>query len=80
MVLRPLLAGFLQENPHVQLELTNDEGFIDIVEKGFDAGVRMGESLHRDMVAVPWAVRSPSRWSLHPNTCGGFLRPAIRMN
>jgi DNA-binding transcriptional LysR family regulator len=53
MVLRPLLAGFLQENPHVQLELTNDEGFIDIVEKGFDAGVRMGESLHRDMVAVP---------------------------
>lgn len=53
MVLRPLLAGFLQENPHVQLELTNDEGFVDIVEKGFDAGVRMGESLHRDMVAVP---------------------------
>jgi DNA-binding transcriptional LysR family regulator len=37
----------------VQLELTNDEGFVDIVEKGFDAGVRMGESLHRDMVAVP---------------------------
>ncbi|MFC5521081.1 LysR family transcriptional regulator [Polaromonas jejuensis] len=53
MVLRPLLAGFLQENPHVQLELTNDEGFVDIVEKGFDAGVRMGESVHRDMVAVP---------------------------
>ena len=26
---------------------------VDIVEKGFDAGVRMGESLHRDMVAVP---------------------------
>lgn len=53
MVLQPLLAGFLQENPHVQLELTNDEGFVDIVEKGFDAGVRMGESLHRDMVAIP---------------------------
>src|SRR4051812_18592786 len=53
MVLQPLLAGFLQENPHVQLELTNDEGFVDIVERGFDAGVRMGESLHRDMVAVP---------------------------
>jgi DNA-binding transcriptional LysR family regulator len=53
MVLQPMLAGFLQKNPHVHLELTNDEGFIDIVEKGFDAGVRMGESLHRDMVAVP---------------------------
>ena len=53
MVLQPMLAGFLKENPHVQLELTNDEGFVDIVEKGFDAGVRMGESLQRDMVAVP---------------------------
>jgi DNA-binding transcriptional LysR family regulator len=48
-----MLAGFLQQHPHVQLELANDEGFVDIVEKGFDAGVRMGESLHRDMVAIP---------------------------
>jgi DNA-binding transcriptional LysR family regulator len=53
MVLQPMLAGFLREHPHIQLELTNDEGFVDIVERGFDAGVRMGESLHRDMVAFP---------------------------
>jgi DNA-binding transcriptional LysR family regulator len=53
MVLQPMLAGFLRKNPNVQLELTNDEGFVDIVEGGFDAGVRMGESLHRDMVAIP---------------------------
>jgi DNA-binding transcriptional LysR family regulator len=53
LVLRPLLEGFLRENPHVQLELTNDEGFVDIVERGFDAGIRYGESVHRDMVAVP---------------------------
>ena len=53
LVLRPLLEGFLRENPHVQLELTNDEGFVDIVEKGYDAGIRYGESVHRDMVAIP---------------------------
>ena len=53
LVLRPLLEGFLRANPHVQLELTNDEGFINIVEKGFDAGIRFGESIDRDMVAVP---------------------------
>ena len=53
MVLQPLLAGFLAEHPQVQIELTNDEGFVDIVEQGFDAGVRMGESLARDMVAIP---------------------------
>jgi DNA-binding transcriptional LysR family regulator len=53
LALQPMLAGFLQEHPHVQLELTNDEGFVDIVARGFDAGVRLGESVHRDMVAVP---------------------------
>ena len=53
MVLQPMLTRFLQENPHVQLELSNDEGFVDIVERGFDAGIRMGESVQRDMVAVP---------------------------
>lgn len=53
MVLQRRLAGFLQEHPHVQIELTNDEGFVDIVEGGFDAGIRMGESVQQDMVAVP---------------------------
>ena len=53
MVLQPLLAGFLESYPDVQIELTNDEGYVDIVERGFDAGVRMGESVQKDMVAVP---------------------------
>jgi DNA-binding transcriptional LysR family regulator len=53
MVLQPILAGFLEEHPNIQLELTNDEGFVDIVERGFDAGVRLGESVHQDMIAVP---------------------------
>lgn len=73
LVVQPMLAGFLQENPHVQLELTNDEGFIDIVERGFDAGVRFGESVHRDMVAIPLGgpvevavVATPEYLRLHP--------------
>ena len=73
LVVQPLLAGFLQEHPYVQLELTNDEGFIDIVEKGFDAGVRFGESVHRDMVAIPLGgpvevavVATPEYLQRHP--------------
>ena len=73
MVLQPLLAGFLAEHPQVQIELTNDEGFVDIVEQGFDAGVRMGESLARDMVAIPLGgpvtvavVASPDYLQRHP--------------
>lgn len=53
MVLQPLLAGFLKAHPDVQVELTNDEGYVDIVERGFDAGIRLGESIQKDMVAVP---------------------------
>ena len=53
MVLQPLSAGFLKTYPDVQIELTNDEGYVDIVERGFDAGVRIGESVQKDMVAVP---------------------------
>ena len=73
MVLQPMLAGFLREHPHVQIELTNDEGFVDIVERGFDAGVRMGESVQQDMVAVPLGgpvtmvvVASPGYLKRHP--------------
>ena len=68
MVLQPVLAGFLREHPHVQLELTNDEGFVDIVERGFDAGVRLGESVQRDMVAVPLRNSGGTSYSLgsHP--------------
>lgn len=53
MVLRPLLAGFLKIYPDVQIELTNDEGYIDIVERGFDVGIRLGESVQKDMIGVP---------------------------
>ncbi len=73
LTLQPLLAGFLREHPHVQVELTNDEGFVDIVEQGFDAGVRMGESVSRDMVAIPLGgpitiavVASPDYLRRHP--------------
>lgn len=73
MVLQPLLAGFLAAHPQVQIELVNDEGFVDIVERGFDAGVRLGESLARDMVAIPLGgpiavavVASPEYLRRHP--------------
>lgn len=53
MCLQPLLAGFLRDHPEVRIEISNDEGYVDIVEKGFDAGIRLGESVQKDMIAVP---------------------------
>jgi DNA-binding transcriptional LysR family regulator len=51
--LAPLAAPFLAANPDISLELIADAARIDIVERGFDAGVRFGEDLTLDMVAVP---------------------------
>jgi len=73
MALQPLLAGFFEAHPGVQIEISNDEGYVDIVEKGFDAGIRLGESVQRDMVAVPLGgpvevaiVASPGYLRHHP--------------
>lgn len=53
LVLGPLVALFLARHPKAEVELVLDDGFVDIVEGGFDAGVRYGESLQQDMVALP---------------------------
>ena len=52
-VLTPLLTRFLAAYPSMQVELVSDDARVDIVASGFDAGVRFGESLQQDMVAVP---------------------------
>ena len=51
-VLWPRLAPVLRACPDITLELSIDHGFRDIVADGFDAGVRLGESVERDMIAV----------------------------
>lgn len=53
LVVAPLLAPFMSAYPRINVELATDDGLSDIVAKGFDAGVRFGESLAGDMIAVP---------------------------
>lgn len=51
--LGPRLGEFARRYPDITLELVIDDRFADMVEGGFDAGVRLGESLQQDMIAVP---------------------------
>lgn len=51
-VLWPRLVPVLRAYPEIHLELSIDHGFRDIAAEGFDAGVRLGESVEKDMVAV----------------------------
>ena len=50
--LAPLVVPFLACHPGVSVEIVADDGFVDVVAKGFDAGVRYGETLEQDMIAV----------------------------
>lgn len=50
--LAPLLVEFMARHPGLRVEVISEQAFVDIVAAGFDAGVRYGESLDADMIAV----------------------------
>jgi DNA-binding transcriptional LysR family regulator len=52
LVLAPMVAPFLRAFPQIDMEIVAESSFVDIVDAGFDAGVRYGEHLAQDMVAV----------------------------
>ena len=60
LVLLPLVASFLVAHPRMAVEINCDDALVDIVASGFDAGVRFGESLQADMVALP--LGAPQRF------------------
>jgi len=53
MVLWPRLTRFLRDYPDIKVELAIEHGFTDIVAGRYDAGVRLGEQVARDMIAIP---------------------------
>ncbi|WP_348533505.1 LysR family transcriptional regulator [Herbaspirillum sp. 3R11] len=68
----PILARFISAHPRVQIEIVTDDGLSDIVSAGFDAGIRFGERLAGDMIALPIGppqafvmVASPSYLAQH---------------
>lgn len=67
-----MLAGFLAAYPDIRLDLIVTDEEFDIVREGFDAGVRLGEVIEQDMIAVPvsseqrqFPVASPDYLSRH---------------
>ena len=73
LCLRPMLANFLTNYPEIKLELYVDYGFTNVVGERFDAGIRMGESISKDMIAVrigpDWrlaVVGSPAYFERNP--------------
>jgi len=51
-VFRPILTRFLAEYPDIRVDLSIDEALTNVVAEGFDAGLRLGHTLDREMIAV----------------------------
>lgn len=71
-LLEPVLATFLSAYPEISVEVAVEDGITDIIAQGFDAGIRLGETLDREMVAVKIAgdeemavVGSPAYFAAH---------------
>lgn len=62
LVLAPMVTPFLQRFPAIQLEIIAETSLIDIVAEGFDAGIRYGEHLAQDMIAI--SLGSPERYAV----------------
>ena len=72
-ILTPVVCALVEAHPEVTVEIVVDYGLTDIVAERFDAGVRLGESVEKDMIAarispeIPMAVvASPDHFRRHP--------------
>lgn len=71
-ILWPALERFLPEYPDIHVEVSVDDTLLDIVEERFDAGVRLGEQVAKDMISMPISpevrmavVGAPSYFKAH---------------
>ena len=71
ILLEPLIASFCQAFPEVEVEIAASEELVDLAAGGFDAGVRMGQFIAADMVAVRLRRPSPSWSSAAPSIYAG---------
>ena len=53
LVLPAIVPAFLTAYPDIRLEVLADDSFVDVLAAGCDAGIRYGERLEQDMIAVP---------------------------
>src|SRR6201999_3993554 len=77
LVLAPIVAPFLRAYPQIDLEIVAESSFVDIVDAGFDAGVRYGEHLAQDMIAV--LLGPPQRYAIvaSPQYIAQHGRPTV---
>ncbi|WP_394791238.1 LysR family transcriptional regulator [Rhodoferax sp.] len=72
-VMAPIVLEYLRRYPDMQVDIVTEGRLVDIVVDGFDAGIRLAQSVPQDMVAVPFGpaqrfavVGTPAYFAAHP--------------
>ena len=75
ILLEPLIASFCQAYPEVEVEIAASEELVDLAAEGFDAGIRLGQFIAADMIAV--RLTKPFRFVIvgSPGYLAGHRRP-----
>src|SRR5262245_9040321 len=76
IILLPTVTRFLAAYPSVNVEIATDNALVDMVAKGFDAGVRFGEIIAQDMIAIPLGPAQRSAYVASPEFFRRHLKPA----
>jgi len=77
MVLLPLAARFLASHPGISIEIVVENDLVDMVSQGFDAGIRFGEVIAQDMIAVPIGPRQSTAIVATPEFFEAHARPTL---
>ena len=75
ILVMPHLPAFLEAYPDITVELHCDNALVDLVGGGFDAGIRLGENLAQDVVAVPLGGRHRIVTVAAPRYLAGRVAP-----
>ncbi|WP_043287170.1 LysR family transcriptional regulator [Paraburkholderia oxyphila] len=92
-ILPPILARFVAAYPEIRVEVVVEDGFVDVLQVGCDAGIRYDERLEQDMIAIPIGPRvqrfataaSPAYlaargWPAHPRDLLGHVCLRVRFS
>lgn len=53
LILMPVIAGFSRRYPDIKVEITTEDRLVDIVQQEFDAGIRLNNTVEKDMITAP---------------------------
>jgi DNA-binding transcriptional LysR family regulator len=75
LILEPVIASFCRSYPEVEVEIAASAELVDLAAEGFDAGIRLGQFIAADMVAVRLSAPFPYVVVGSPDYLGGRKRP-----